>query len=40
MSDESSKPFVSVAVCTTGHVWAVGPDNTVHFRKGIVGANT
>lgn len=30
---------MNVAVCTTGHVWAVGPDNTVHFRTGIVGEN-
>jgi hypothetical protein len=26
----------NIAVCTTGHVWAITPDNRVMFREGIV----
>jgi len=26
----------NIAVCTTGHVWAVTPDNKLMFREGIV----
>jgi len=36
IKEQSAQRCRNVAVCTSGHVWAVTPQNEVIFRSGII----